>query len=74
MAATLWKSFTAEEANCLLGRTGPFWARDYYDRWICDDHHLAAVVRYIERNPGKAELVAEPEDWPFSSARRRAKP
>ena len=69
-----WKSFTAKEANCLLGRTGPFWARDYYDRYIRDDHHLAAVVRYIERNPVKAGLVAEPEDWPFGSARRRVKP
>ncbi len=66
-----WKSVTAKQANDLLDRTGSFWARDYYDRYIRDDHHLAAVVRYIERNPVKAGLVARAQDWPFGSASRR---
>jgi putative transposase len=64
-----WKSFTAKEANRLLDRRGTFWDRDYFDRYIRDDAHRAAVVRYIERNPVKAGLVARPEDWPFGSAR-----
>lgn len=67
-----WKSFTANVANRRLGRSGPFWARDYFDRYIRDDQHLAAVVRYIENNPVKAGLVARAEDWPFGSPRRRA--
>ncbi|MEZ4730220.1 MAG: transposase [Caldilineaceae bacterium] len=25
-----WKSFTAHQANDLLGRTGAFWAPDYF--------------------------------------------
>ncbi|WP_296927456.1 transposase [Thiohalocapsa sp.] len=66
-----WKSFTAKQANRLLGRFGTFWERDYFDRYIRDDRHLAAVVRYIERNPVKAGLVARAEDWPFGSARLR---
>jgi putative DNA methylase len=66
-----WKGPTARAANLLLGRSGVFWERDYYDRYIRDDGHLAAVVRYVERNPVKAGLVARAEDWPFGSARRR---
>ncbi|WP_058554458.1 transposase [Thiohalocapsa sp. ML1] len=66
-----WKGPTARAANLLIGRSGAFWERDYYDRYIRDDGHLAAVVRYVERNPVKAGLVARAEDWPFGSARRR---
>ena len=66
-----WKSFTAVAANRLLGREGTFWARDYFDRYVRDDGHLAAVVRYVEQNPVKAGLVARAEAWAFSSARRR---
>ncbi len=66
-----WKSFTANQANRDLGRTGQFWARDYFDRYIRDDRHLAAVIAYIENNPVKAGLVDRAEDWAFGSARRR---
>ena len=64
-----WKGYTALVANRLLGRSGPFGAREYFDRYIRDDGHLAAVIRYIETNPVKAQLVEQPEDWPFGSAR-----
>ena len=66
-----WKSYTATVANNLLQRRGGFWDREYFDRFVRDDGHLAAVVEYIERNPVKAGLVARQEDWPFGSARRR---
>lgn len=39
-----WKSFTATEANRILGRTGPFWFREYHDRYIRDEKHLANVL------------------------------
>lgn len=67
-----WKSFTANEANRLLGREGRFWAREYYDRYIRNERHLAAVTHYIEQNPVKAGLVQTADAWPFSSARLRA--
>jgi len=66
------KSFTANVANQQLGRTGHLWARDYFDRYIRDDGHLAAVTAYIENNPVKAGLVTRAEDWAFGSARRRS--
>ena len=67
-----WKSFTALQANRLLGRQGSFWARDYYDRYIRNDAHLAQTIVYIEQNPVKAGLVPVAEAWPFSSASKKA--
>jgi putative DNA methylase len=63
-----WKSYSAHSANRLLGRRGDFWRRDYYDRYIRDDRHYAAVVAYIEANPVKASLCAHAREWPFGSA------
>ena len=63
-----WKSFTAKRANKMLGRTGPFWMRDYFDRYIRDEKHLAAVREYIQQNPVKARLVQSAGDWRWGSA------
>ena len=63
-----WKSFTAHEINHLLDRNGSLWYPDYYDRFIRDEVHYAAAVNYLERNPVKARLVSEKEDWRWSSA------
>src|SRR3989338_8075791 len=64
-----WKSFTARLINRHLGRTGTVWMRDYFDSYIRDDHHLAAVIAYIHGNPLKAGLVSNEQDWQYSSAR-----
>lgn len=63
-----WKSYTAKKANRILERTGTFWFREYFDRYIRDERHFANAVQYIRDNPVKAGLVELPEDWPFSSA------
>ncbi len=63
-----WKSFTAKQANRLLGRTGPFWQTEYHDRFIRDDAHFANAKRYIEENPLRAGLVAAAGEWRWSSA------
>ncbi len=67
-----WKSYTAHQANRLLGRSGKFWAREYHDRFVRDDDHLGAAVRYIENNPVVAGLAPNAESWPWSSAGRRS--
>ncbi len=36
---------------------------------VLDEVHLLAAVRYVERNPVRAGLVASAEEWPWSSAR-----
>jgi putative transposase len=35
---------------------------------IQEDEHLLTVLRYVERNPLRAGLVAQAQDWPWSSA------
>jgi REP element-mobilizing transposase RayT len=65
-----WKSFTAKQANRILGRSGVFWMEDYFDRFIRDEDHLHDTIHYIEQNPVKAGLVANAADWKYSSARR----
>jgi putative transposase len=51
-----WKGFTARQINRLLGRSGNFWQRDYFDRLVRDGKHFANCVRYIRRNPEKTRL------------------
>jgi putative transposase len=66
-----WKSFTANEANRVLGRGGPLWQREYFDRFMRSDDHLGATIAYVENNPVAAGLVERPQDWRWSSARLR---
>src|SRR5438132_583497 len=42
----------------LLKRSGSLWQRDYFDRLARDEKHFANCVRYIRRNPAKANLSA----------------
>ena len=63
-----WKSYTAKEANRVLGRAGAFWAPEYFDRFMRDDQHLASTAAYIEGNPVNAGLCESVTDWRFSSA------
>lgn len=67
------KSYSARHANEILGRTGePFWAIESFDRWVRDLKEFENIIRYIEFNPVKAGLVANPEDWHWSSAGQEA--
>ena len=66
-----WKSFTALKANRLLGRTGAFWEREYWDTKMRHDEQERKAVRYIEHNPVKARLTTEAKQWSWSSARFR---
>ena len=65
-----WKSYTAKEANRLLGRTGQFWQEDYFDRVIRNEKHLHSAADYIHYNPVKAGLCQQTADWRWSSYRR----
>ena len=66
-----WKSYTATECNKMLCRNGEFWQTETFDRFIRDEKHYYNAIAYIENNPVKAGLCKNPEDWPWSSARRR---
>ena len=59
-------SFTANQINDVLHRSGSLWQNGYYDHALRDDDALNRHVRYIAENPMRARLVQEPQDWPFS--------
>ena len=63
------KSYTAHEANKLIGRTGQFWQHEVFDRYIRNRDHFFNVIEYIENNPVKAGLCNLPEDYYYSSAK-----
>lgn len=45
-----------------------------YKSFICQDNsHFLTLVRYVERNPKKANLVEKAEDWKWGSVWRREK-
>ena len=69
-----WKSFSARQANRLLGRKGPLWHPDYFDRFMRSEQHLSRTIDYVERNPVSAGLVTDVADWVWSSARWRSEP
>ncbi len=65
------KGVTSREANRILRRTGrPFWQVESYDHWVRNEAEFGRIRAYIENNPVAARLVARPEDWPWSSARK----
>lgn len=63
-----WKSYSANQINKLLNRTGQVWMMEYFDRYIRDYDHFEKVVNYIHNNPVKAGLVKSPSEYRWSSA------
>jgi menaquinone-specific isochorismate synthase len=51
-----WKSFTSKQANNILGRSGRFWQREYYDHLIRNEGESERAIRYVAQNPEKASL------------------
>jgi len=47
--------------------TGHLWRARYFSSPL-DEHHFRAAVRYVERNPVRAAMVARAEEYPWSSA------
>ena len=63
-----WRSFSSNEINKLLNRSGRLWMPEYFDRFIRDNDHFNNVVDYIHNNPVKAGLVKEATEYKWSSA------
>jgi len=58
-----WKSFSAKEANRLIGRTGVFWQPESYDHLIRDEDDFKRQVEYVLMNPVRAGL----KNWKWVS-------
>ena len=57
--------------NRLEGRSGTLWESRYKSSIVQTDAYLLACARYIELNPVRARMVAEPADYLWSSYRDR---
>ncbi|WP_425479660.1 transposase [Pseudoxanthomonas wuyuanensis] len=55
--------------NDSVGRTGTLWEGRYKASLVEDQHYLMTCYRYIELNPVRAGMVAEPADYRWSSYR-----
>jgi putative transposase len=53
--------------------TGPVYQGRFKAIRIGDDTHFLTVCSYVVRNPVRAKLVEQAEDWPWSSLSRRGK-
>jgi putative transposase len=54
--------------NSREGWRGHLWQERFHS-FVMDERHLIAAARSVERNPVRARLCAQPEDWSWSSAR-----
>jgi putative transposase len=55
--------------NTRHGRTGTLWEGRFKSCLVDTDRYLLSVIRYIELNPVRAGMVADPAEYPWSSAR-----
>jgi putative transposase len=53
------------------GRSGTLWEGRYKSSPVQTEDYLLACCRYVELNPVRARMVAEPESYPWSSCRHR---
>ena len=58
--------------NHVYRRTGTLWEGRYKASLVENDRYLLACMRYIELNPVRAGMVAQPADYPWSSYRCNA--
>jgi len=54
----------------IRGTSGRIWQGRFKAFPIQKDRHLLTVLRYVERNPVRANLVASAADWDWSSVSR----
>lgn len=57
----------SRRVNARLGHSGHLWQSRYFSCPM-EDKHLWAAVRYVERNPVRAGIVARADEYPWSSA------
>ena len=51
-----WKSFSANQINRKLGKTGSLWSKEYYDPMVRDLEEFGRVRKYIRDNPSEARI------------------
>ena len=62
------KGTAARVINRKHNNDGKLWQRGYFARPIVSDDLLIREIRYVENNPIRSGLVANQQEYPFSSA------
>ena len=60
------KGRSSRRINLALGRAGPLWQREWFDRWMRNDAEWDKCADYIRQNPVKAGLVQHWQDHPWT--------
>lgn len=55
--------------NCKYNRSGRLWQNRFFSAIIEKEQYLWAAIRYIERNPVRANIVKNAADYQWSSAK-----
>ena len=65
-----WKSYTANEINKVLGKSGQLWLHESYDHIVRNEEAFYAIKNYIRNNPIKANLnlASCAQSWTCKSA------
>ena len=63
------KSNSARNVNQARGRSGAIWQPGFHDHRVRREESLAAIARYVVRNPVRAGLVRSVRDYPLWDAR-----
>jgi REP element-mobilizing transposase RayT len=58
-----WKSLAA--TTWPGSRVGRLWQRDFWDTQLRIGESYAAKWEYVRRNPVRAGLVTDPDEWPY---------
>lgn len=59
-----WKSSSKQRLN-RMGVDGDIWQKEFFDRLLRSDESLTGKWRYVEMNPVRAGLCAEPDEYPY---------
>jgi REP element-mobilizing transposase RayT len=59
------KKWSARHINRVLGRKGPFWRDETWDRIIRNQAEYVGWARYVLDNAKAADLVGDALDWPW---------
>ena len=66
------KGFSARRMNAVFDRRGLIWQGGFYDYILDSEEKVLSRMRYVENNPVRKGLVANPEDYGYSSIKYRA--
>ena len=61
------KKISTLRLHAARGSHGPFWQRQFWDRFVRQAKEFRERLDYMHLNPVRKGLVRRPEDWRWSS-------